>query len=218
MAKKVAVIDYGAGNLRSVAKALEEAGKQAASDAQVMVTDNARVAAQADRIVLPGVGSFGQCATALNGVEDMIDTLTERVLEGGVPFLGVCVGMQLMAKRGEEHGRHQGLGWIPGKVVKLDPHDPGLKVPHMGWSPVSQKLAGMRHGCLGQVEDNGEAYFVHSYEFRPADHTDLLATCDYGGPITAVIGRNNMIGTQFHPEKSQHYGLAFLAAFLDWTP
>jgi glutamine amidotransferase len=218
MAERIAVIDYGAGNLRSVAKALEAAAAGIALDAQIIVTESASVAAKADRIVLPGVGAYGQCATALRAIEGMEDALNEFAMVKQRPFLGICVGMQLLAKRGEERGSHQGLGWIPGKVIKLDPHDPNLKIPHMGWSPVSMKLAGINHDALGKLEDGGEAYFVHSFHFECADHSDLLATCDYGGPITAIIGRNNILGAQFHPEKSQHYGLAFLAAFLGWTP
>ncbi|MHB9878109.1 imidazole glycerol phosphate synthase subunit HisH [Pacificimonas sp. ICDLI1SI03] len=217
MAQRIAVIDYGAGNLRSVAKALEVAAKDAGRGGQIVVTDSADAVAGADRIVLPGVGAFGQCATALRSVEGMIEALTERVIHGGVPFLGICVGMQLMARRGREHGVHQGLGWIPGEVVKLDPPDPTLKIPHMGWSPISLKLAGLRHAALGKLENNGEAYFVHSYHFEPKEHAHLLATCDYGGPVSAIIGRDNILGTQFHPEKSQHYGLDFLRTFLDWN-
>ena len=218
MGQRIAVIDYGAGNLRSVAKAVERVAAERGRGGQVVVTDSAATVAGADRVILPGVGAFGQCATALRGLPGMIEALERRVVQQGIPFLGICVGMQLMARRGEEHGGHQGLGWIAGDVVRLDPHDPNLKVPHMGWSPVSMKLAGMRHGLLGALEDNGEAYYVHSFHFEPKDHGHLLATSDYGGPLTAIIGRDNMIGTQFHPEKSQRYGLAFLNAFLDWTP
>ncbi len=218
MAERIAVIDYGAGNLRSVAKALEAASNEIGVAVQIVVTDSPSTAAQADRIVLPGVGAFGQCATSLRAIDGMEDALSEVVLEKQRPFLGICVGMQLLAKRGEEKGVHQGLGWIPGKVVKLDPHDPNLKIPHMGWSPVSMKLAGINHDALRQVEDGGEAYFVHSFHFECADHSHLLATCDYGGPVTAIIGRDNILGAQFHPEKSQQYGLAFLSTFLGWTP
>ena len=218
MAERIAIIDYGAGNLRSVAKALETAAAGINMDAQVIVTDSPSVAAKADRIVLPGVGAYGQCATALRAIVGMEDTLGEFVSVKQRPFLGICVGMQLLAMRGEERGSHQGLGWIPGNVVRLDPHDPALKVPHMGWSPVSMKLAGINHDALGKIEDGGEAYFVHSFHFECTNHSDLLATCDYGGPITAIIGRDNILGAQFHPEKSQHYGLSFLAAFLGWTP
>ncbi|MBW7947113.1 imidazole glycerol phosphate synthase subunit HisH [Sphingosinicella microcystinivorans] len=218
MAERIAVIDYGAGNLRSVAKALEAASNEIGVAVQIVVTDSPSTASQADRIVLPGVGAFGQCATSLRAIDGMEDVLSEVVLVKQRPFLGICVGMQLLAKRGEEKGIHQGLGWIPGKVVKLDPHDPNLKIPHMGWSPVSMKLAGINHEALRHVEDGGEAYFVHSFHFECTDHSHLLATCDYGGPITAIIGRDNILGAQFHPEKSQHYGLSFLAAFLGWTP
>ncbi|MGB7405161.1 MAG: imidazole glycerol phosphate synthase subunit HisH [Pacificimonas sp.] len=218
MAQKIAVVDYGAGNLRSVAKAVETVVRDMPGEFQVLVTDSPSTVARADRIVLPGVGAFGQCATALSGVDGMIGALEERVIIGATPFLGICVGMQLMARRGEEHGPQQGLGWIPGKVVKLDPHDPNLKVPHMGWSPVSLKLAGIRHRALGQLEDNGEAYYVHSYHFEPKDHAHQLATSDYGGPLSAIVGRDNMIGTQFHPEKSQAYGLSLLRTFLEWSP
>ncbi|MBV7255825.1 imidazole glycerol phosphate synthase subunit HisH [Pacificimonas sp. WHA3] len=218
MAQRIAVIDYGAGNLRSVAKAVETAAKDCVAGGQVVITDSAKAVSGADRIVLPGVGAFGQCATALRSVPGMIEMLEERVVGGGAPFLGICVGMQLMAGRSRERGTHQGLGWIKGEVVKLDPVDPGLKVPHMGWSQVSMKLAGMRHDAIGRLEDNGEAYFVHSYHFDVDDHACLLATSDYGESITSIIGRDNLLGTQFHPEKSQHYGLAFLRAFLDWKP
>ncbi|MBB4631255.1 imidazole glycerol phosphate synthase subunit HisH [Sphingosinicella soli] len=218
MAERIAVIDYGAGNLRSVAKALEAASNEIGVAVQIVVTDSPSTASQADRIVLPGVGAFGQCATSLRAIAGMEDALSEVVLVKQRPFLGICVGMQLLAKRGEEKGVYQGLGWIPGKVVKLDPHDPNLKIPHMGWSPVSMKLAGINHDALSRIEDGGEAYFVHSFHFECTDHSHLLATCDYGGPVAAIIGRDNILGAQFHPEKSQHYGLSFLATFLGWTP
>lgn len=213
MTEVVALVDYGAGNLHSVANALKAAGATG-----VKVTADPLVVRAADRIVLPGVGSFRACAEGLRAIDGLVAALEERVLVGGAPFLGICVGMQLLAKRGEEKGVHQGLGWIPGKVVKLDPHDPNLKIPHMGWSPVSMKLAGINHDALRHIEDGGEAYFVHSFHFECTDHSHLLATCDYGGPVTAIIGRDNILGAQFHPEKSQHYGLSFLAAFLGWTP
>ncbi len=218
MAERVAVIDYGAGNLRSVAKALEVAADEVGIACQIIITNSPSTAAKADRVVLPGVGAFGQCATALRDVEGMEEALNTFAIDKQRPFLGICVGMQLLAKRGEEKGSYQGLGWIPGQVVKLDPHDPNLKIPHMGWSPVSMKLAGINHQALATVEDGGEAYFVHSFHFEPTDHSHLLATCDYGGPITAIIGKDNILGTQFHPEKSQKYGISFLAAFLGWTP
>jgi glutamine amidotransferase len=218
MAERIAVIDYGAGNMRSVANALEVAANEVGIAAQILVTDSPSTAVRADRVVLPGVGAFGQCSTALRSIGGMEEALTVFAIEKQRPFLGISVGMQLLAKRGEEKGGHQGLGWIPGQVVRLDPHDPALKIPHMGWSPVSLKLAGFNHPAIGCIEDGGEAYFVHSFHFEPADHTHLLATCDYGGPLSAIVGRDNILGTQFHPEKSQHYGISFLAAFLAWTP
>ncbi len=218
MAERIAVIDYGAGNIRSVAKAIEKAAADKGHAIQLIVTASANIVAGADRIVLPGVGAFGQCATALRGLPDMEDTLNRVVIDGGKPFLGICVGMQLLARRGEEHGTHIGLGWIPGDVVKLNPADPMLKIPHMGWAPVRLKLAGMQHPALKNLPDGEQAYFVHSYHMKPAEHAHLLATCDYGGEVAAIVGRDNILGTQFHPEKSQAYGLAFLSAFLDWNP
>lgn len=218
MPERVAVIDYGAGNLRSAANALEAAAKDLTHEVQIVVTDSADVVAAADRILLPGVGAFGQCAAALRAVPGMEAALTEAVLEQGKPFLGICVGMQLLARRGQEHGSHLGLGWIPGEVVKLAPHDPALKVPHMGWNPVTLKLAGLNHPALKDLTDGGQAYFVHSYHFQPAEHGHLLATCEYGEQIAAIVGRDNILGTQFHPEKSQAYGLAFLRSFLNWRP
>jgi glutamine amidotransferase len=215
MAERVAVIDYGAGNLRSVAKAVEAASEGVVT---VLVANSAQTVATADRIVLPGVGAFGQCAAALRAVPDMQETLSRRVLENGVPFLGVCVGMQLLARRGSEHGSHQGLGWIPGEVVRLQPEDPMLKVPHMGWNPVMLRLDGTKHPVTGQLESSGQAYFVHSYHFQPADSAHLLATSDYGGAFAAIVGRDNILGVQFHPEKSQAFGLGFLRAFLGWKP
>ncbi|MEE4348846.1 MAG: imidazole glycerol phosphate synthase subunit HisH [Pacificimonas sp.] len=218
MAQKIAIVDYGAGNLRSVAKGIETAARDAGGEAQILVTDSPQVVAGADRIVLPGVGAFGQCAAALRSIEGMVEMLDRQVNGKGRPFLGICVGMQLMAGSGEERGAHAGLAWISGEVVKLDPSDPRLKIPHMGWSAISQRLSGLKHPVLGALEDNGEAYFVHSYQFRPECGAHQLATCDYGGTVTAVVGRDTMIGTQFHPEKSQSYGLRFLRAFLDWKP
>lgn len=218
MAERVAVVDYGAGNLRSVAKALETVARDAGRPLQVIVTASADTIRVADRIVLPGVGAFGQCAAALRALPDMEAALRERVLEGRAPFLGVCVGMQLLARRGTEHGVHQGLGWIPGEVVRLAPADPLLKVPHMAWSPVRLTLPGLEHPALNGIADGGQAYFVHSFRFAPTDRANLYATTDYGGEVAAIVGRDNILGVQFHPEKSQAYGLAFLRAFLDWRP
>jgi len=172
----------------------------------------------ADRVVLPGVGAFADCRRGLDAVPGMVDALAEVVREKGRPFLGICVGMQLLAARGLEHGVTAGLGWIGGEVDRLEPSDPGLKIPHMGWNnldPVRPHplLAGIRTG-----PDGLNAYFVHSYHLKPADGADLVATTDYGGAVTAIIARDNVAGTQFHPEKSQTLGLAFLANFLRWQP
>ncbi len=199
----IALIDYGAGNLHSVANALKAAGATG-----IAITADAALVAKADRIVLPGVGAFGACAAALRAVPGMVDAIEARVRGDGVPFLGICVGMQLMAATGEERGTHQGLGWIDGSVGHLTPADPAAKVPHMGWNDV---VPARPHALI----EPGEAYFLHSYAF---EGTDVLATTDHGGPVTATIGRDNMIGVQFHPEKSQAYGLAFLQRFLTWRP
>lgn len=198
----LALIDYGAGNLHSVANALKAAGA-----ADVAITAEADVVARADRIVLPGVGAFGACAAALRGVPGMVEALEARVRCGGVPFLGICVGMQLMAETGEEHGTHSGLGWMRGSVTRLAPADPAAKVPHMGWNDVRP----LPHPLI----EPGEAYFLHSYAYTGAD---VIATTDHAGPVTAAIGRDNMLGVQFHPEKSQRYGLALLTRFLAWRP
>ena len=199
----VALIDYGAGNLHSVHNALKAAG---AGD--VRVTADAEEVARAERIVLPGVGAFGACASALRAVPGMIEALNDRVIGGGAPFLGICVGMQLMATRGLEFGEHPGLGWIAGDVALMAPADPAAKVPHMGWNDV------VPAGAHPLVE-SGEAYFLHSYAFTG---DDVLATSAHGGPVVAAIGRDNLLGVQFHPEKSQRYGLALLERFLAWRP
>ena len=203
MAGRVALIDYGAGNLHSVANALKAAGA-----ATVEITANAAVVACADRIVLPGVGAFGACASALRGVPGMTEALNVRVLGGGVPFLGICVGMQLMAEAGEEFGTHAGLGWLRGTVRALAPAAPSAKVPHMGWNDVVPTTP---HPLI----EPGEAYFLHSFGF---EGEGVLATTDHGGSVAAAIGRDNMLGVQFHPEKSQRYGLALLERFLAWRP
>ncbi len=218
MAERLAIVDYGAGNLRSVAKAIETVARDLGRELQVIVTASADTIQAADRIILPGVGAFGQCAAALRSLPGMEAALERRVLEDKAPFLGVCVGMQLLARRGNEHGSHRGLGWIAGDVVRLEPADPMLKVPHMAWSPVRLTLPGLEHPALRGIEDGGQAYFVHSFQFVPADRTQLLGTCDYGGEVAAIVGRDNILGVQFHPEKSQGYGLAFLQAFLEWKP
>lgn len=197
----IAVVDYGAGNLRSVARALAAAG----ADAVEITADPDRIAA-ADGIVLPGVGAFAQCITALRGAAGIEPALADAVQRRGVPFLGICVGMQLLATKGHEHGVHQGLGWLPGVVTRLTPDDPGLKIPHMGWNSVAAA------NDSGTAE--GFAYFVHSYRFDPDDTGDIRAVSDHGGQFPAVVARGNITGVQFHPEKSQAYGLAFLKNWL----
>ena len=203
MAERVALIDYGAGNLHSVANALKAAGA-----GTVEITASAAVVACADRIVLPGVGAFGACAAALRALPGMTEAMTVRVIGGGVPFLGICVGMQLMADRGLEFGTHPGLGWISGEVALMSPKDAETKIPHMGWNDV---VPAKPHPLI----EPGEAYFLHSYAFTGSG---VVATTAHGGPVVAAIGRANMLGVQFHPEKSQRYGLALLERFLKWRP
>ncbi|HTQ13180.1 MAG TPA: imidazole glycerol phosphate synthase subunit HisH [Rhizomicrobium sp.] len=206
----VALIDYGSGNLRSAEKALARAGA-----GEISVTSDPSVVAAAERIVLPGVGAFADCMTGLGAIPGMVAALEEAVLAKKTPFLGICVGMQLLAGVGREFGDHRGLGWIAGEVVRLKPSDPALKIPHMGWNSLSLKRA---HPLLDAIGDGAHAYFVHSYEFGAADASDVLATVDYGGAVTAMIARGNIAGTQFHPEKSQAVGLRLLANFLAWRP
>ena len=202
----LALIDYGAGNLHSVANALKAAGAD-----DVTITADADVVARADRIVLPGVGAFGACAAALRAVDGMVEAIERRVRGEGAPFLGICVGMQLMADIGEEMGDHAGLGWIPGRVRLLTPSDPAAKVPHMGWNDV-------RPAHPHPLIVGGEGYFLHSYAFEAEDDADVAATSDHAGPVVAAIARDTMMGVQFHPEKSQRYGLDLLARFLEWRP
>jgi glutamine amidotransferase len=199
----LALIDYGAGNLHSVANALKAAGAQ-----DVAITADPELVRGADRIVLPGVGAFGACAAALRSVPGMIDALDQRVRRDGAPFLGICVGMQLMAEIGEEMGEHDGLGWIKGRIRRLEPTDPTAKVPHMGWNDV-------RLTAPHPLIEAGEAYFLHSYAF---EGDDVVATTDHAGTVVAAIARDNMAGVQFHPEKSQRYGLELLKRFLTWRP
>jgi glutamine amidotransferase len=199
----LALIDYGAGNLHSVANALKAAGSD-----DILITPDADAVAKADRIVLPGVGAFAACAAALRAVPGMVEALEQRVRRDGVPFLGICVGMQLMAETGEEHGTHAGLGWLRGTVRHLTPDDASAKVPHMGWNDV---VPSRDHPLIVP----GEAYFLHSYGY---EGDDVIAGTNHAGPVTAAIGRDNMLGVQFHPEKSQRYGLDFLTRFLSWKP
>nr|WP_255548190.1 imidazole glycerol phosphate synthase subunit HisH [Erythrobacter ani] len=202
------MIDYGAGNLHSVHNALNAVG------ADVKVTADPEIVRKADRIVLPGVGSFKACAHGLEGVPGMVDALTERAEMGGAPFLGICVGMQLLASRGLEHGATPGLGWIPGEVRLIIPSDPAIKVPHMGWNDV----AIMPHARGHPVVEEGEAYFLHSYHFAAEDPHHIAAMTDHGEGLVASVVRGNILGVQFHPEKSQAYGLETLARFLEWNP
>ena len=214
----VAIIDYGSGNLHSAAKAFERAAREQGSDLAIKVTARPEDVADAERIVLPGVGAFADCKRGLEDVPGMIEALEEAVQGRGKPFLGICVGLQLMAERGLEHGVTPGLGWIKGEVRAIAPSDPALKIPHMGWNTMR---VGREHALLAGIptgESGLHAYFVHSYHVVPQELGDLVASTDYGGPITAFVAKDNMAGTQFHPEKSQKLGLALIANFLRWKP
>lgn len=214
---KVTVVDYGSGNLRSVAKAFERAAGELGQEVRVVVSESPRDIDTADRVVLPGVGAYGDCLRGVDAVSGLREALEAFAIENARPFLGICVGMQLMADEGVEHGTHEGFGWIGGKVSVIKPADKTLKIPHMGWNelefcrshPVLKGLA---------LEPAPHAYFVHSYAMSVADEADLVATTDYGGSVTAMIARGNIVGTQFHPEKSQAFGLGFIAGFLKWNP
>ncbi len=209
MAEAIALVDYGAGNLHSVHNALLAAGA-----GHVHVTADPAIVRGARRIVLPGVGSFKACAEGLRAIPGMVEALEERVIEAGVPFLGVCVGMQLLATRGVEHGATAGLGWIEGDVVGIEPADPAIKVPHMGWNDVRP----MPHRDGASLIEPGEAYFLHSYHFVPRNGREIAAMTDHGGGLVAAVARDNILGVQFHPEKSQAYGLELLERFLEWRP
>lgn len=214
----VAVIDYGSGNLHSAAKALERAAREGGTGEKIEVTSDPDAVRRADRVVLPGVGAFADCKRGLDAVPGMVAAMTEAVRERGRPFFGICVGMQLMADRGRENVVTEGLRWIGGEVDRIAPADSTLKIPHMGWNTLTPKrghalLDGITLGPKGL-----HAYFVHSYQLQPKDKADLVAEADYGGPITAMVARGNLAGTQFHPEKSQRLGLALLANFLRWKP
>lgn len=211
----VAIVDYGSGNLRSAAKAFERAAREAGTHERVLVTSSPAEVAAADRIVLPGVGAFADCRAGLYAVPGMVDTLQREVIERGKPFLGICVGMQLMASRGVEYGIHAGLDWIAGDVVRIEPGKDHLKIPHMGWN----ELIDLRpHALLEGITPRAHAYFVHSFQLAASKPETVLARTDYGGPVTAVVGRDNLAGTQFHPEKSQATGLRLIANFLRWKP
>jgi glutamine amidotransferase len=210
----VALIDYGSGNLRSAEKALARVAAEDSTGHEIVVTADPAQVEAAERIVLPGVGAFADCMRGVSSIPGMIAALENKVLRRGTPFLGICVGMQLLAEVGREHGDHKGLGWIPGDVVKISPRDAALKIPHMGWNSLS---LGAQHPMTDGMT-GADVYFVHSYCLRPANRAHALATTDYGGEIAAIVGRDNIIGTQFHPEKSQAIGLAFLRRFLMWRP
>jgi imidazole glycerol-phosphate synthase subunit HisH len=214
----VAIVDYGSGNLHSAAKAFERAARDIDSATAIKVTNDPREVARADRVVLPGVGAFADCRRGLDEIDGMVEALNESVLQRGRPFFGICVGMQLMAERGREYQVTPGLGWIAGEVDRVVPADKTLKIPHMGWNTLDMLQP---HALLDEIPlgpDGLHAYFVHSYELKPSRRSDLIAQADYGGPLTAIVGRDNMVGTQFHPEKSQRLGLALIANFLRWAP
>jgi imidazole glycerol-phosphate synthase subunit HisH len=215
---RIALIDYGSGNLHSARKAVERAATDAGLSVDVLVTHDPATIRGCDRIILPGVGAFADCARGLRAVSELVEALEEAVHKQGKPFLGICVGMQLLASRGLEHGITEGLGWIKGDVRQIELSDPGLKIPHMGWNTLHPQ----REHSLTQGLDLGafgwHAYFVHSYAFEPKNLDDVVAVTNYGGPVTALIAKDNIAGTQFHPEKSQKLGLGLLANFLRWQP
>jgi glutamine amidotransferase len=206
------VIDYGSGNLRSAAKAFERAAAEAGLNLEVAVSGDPTLIGRADRLVLPGVGAYADCRRGLDAVDGLAETLERRVLRDGIPFLGICVGMQLMATRGLEHGETRGLGWLAGDVVPLQGE--ALRIPHMGWNELAFTKS---HPVFAGIQAGAHAYFVHSYQFQ-APEPSILATVDYGGPVVAAVGCDNMVGTQFHPEKSQETGLRLIANFLGWRP
>ncbi|HEX3954591.1 MAG TPA: imidazole glycerol phosphate synthase subunit HisH [Stellaceae bacterium] len=211
-----AIIDYGSGNLRSAAKAFERAAAESGIAEPIIVTSHPDEAVAAERIVLPGVGAFADCRRGLAAVPGLEAAVTEAVIGRGRPFLGICVGMQLMAERGREFETVAGLGWIAGDVVAIQPADATLKIPHMGWNELI--LRQPAHPVLAGLEDGTHAYFVHSYRICPSNSADVLAETDYGGRLAAIVGHDNLIGTQFHPEKSQMAGLRLIANFLRWRP
>jgi glutamine amidotransferase len=214
----VAIIDYGSGNLHSAAKAFERAAREAGTGQTIKVTARPEEVVSAERVVLPGVGAFADCKQGLARIPGMIDALEQAVRRDGKPFLGICVGLQLMAERGLEHGPTPGLGWISGEVRQIEPSDASLKIPHMGWNTLR---VAKPHELLNGIPtgENGlHAYFVHSYHFVPSGSGTLVATTDYAGPVTAFVAQDNMAGSQFHPEKSQTLGLKLIANFLRWRP
>ena len=214
----VAIVDYGSGNLHSAAKAFERAARESGHDQPIVVTNDPETVRRADRVVLPGVGAFADCRRGLDAVPGMVEALDDSVRQKGRPFLGICVGMQLMAERGREYVVTQGLGWIAGEVDRIAPADPALKIPHMGWNTLDARRTHPLLDGIAVGPGGLHAYFVHSYHLKPVQRSDLVAEADYGGPLTAVVGRDNVVGTQFHPEKSQRLGLRLIANFLKWKP
>ncbi len=214
----VAIVDYQSGNLHSAAKAFERAARESGVAAEIAVTSDPGTVRRADRIVLPGVGAFADCYAGLQNTPGMIDTLQEAVLQRGRPFFGICVGMQLLADRGLEHGVHKGLGWIGGEVARIEPADKALKIPHMGWNTLTFLRSHPLFEGIPDGPGGWHAYFVHSFQFRAGNADDVVAVSDYGGPITASIARGNIAGSQFHPEKSQKLGLKLISNFLRWRP
>ena len=214
----VALIDYGSGNLHSAAKAFERAARMLESPEKVVVTRDPEIVNRAARVVLPGVGAFADCRKGLNALDGMVDAMTEAVRNKARPFFGICVGMQLMATQGKEHVTTPGLNWIAGDVEKIAPCDESLKIPHMGWNTLDMLR---EHPVLERLPlgDKGRhAYFVHSYHLKAANESDVIARADYGGPLPAIVAKDTMFGAQFHPEKSQRFGLALISNFLKWKP
>jgi len=214
----VAIVDYGSGNLHSAHKALERAARESGTSAEIRLTSDPEDVRRAERIVLPGVGAFADCRRGLDAVGGMIEVLNEAVIEKGKPFLGICVGMQLMATRGLEHQVTNGFDWISGDVVAIEPADKTLKIPHMGWNTLSVRRDHKLLDGIATGENGLHAYFVHSFHLKPSSADLLIAETDHGGALTAIVGRANLIGTQFHPEKSRTLGLALLRNFLQWRP
>lgn len=217
--RAVAIIDYGSGNLRSAEKAVERCLWDNGLDKSVVVTTCPDVVARADHIILPGVGAFGDCMAGLRGLDGMVECLEQVVIKGGRPFLGICVGMQLLATEGHEHGIHKGLNWIKGRVAPLIiPKGDALKVPHMGWNQIEIREHNKSHSVLEGIRNGDHVYFAHSYQFGTDDPGHVMMTSEYGNLVSAMIGCNNIIGAQFHPEKSQRVGLRLIGNFLKWRP
>ena len=214
----VAIVDYGSGNLNSAAKAFERAARESGTNQHILVTSDPDEVARADRVVLPGVGAYADCRRGLDALPGMIDAIAEAAIEKARPFLGICVGMQLMATRGLEHATTPGLGWIGGDVAPIRPDDPGLKVPHMGWNTLHPQQEHPLTEGIPLGPEGLHAYFVHSYALQPKDESEVVAVSAYGGPVTAMVARGNLAGTQFHPEKSQALGLRLISNFLGWRP